>query len=409
MRASPGRPGSRIKRFIVDAVLEPLIPLRRIESYVLFWARAVVAARKPFIIGVTGSVGKSTTTAMIAAVLAHPDARPIVGRVGCTSDNMNDDVGLAATLLHFTGLSTLPWAYHSRLWVLCVTPLLALRAALGRYPKVMVLEFGVGSTADLHRMVTIARPSVSVVTRIGAAHLEKLKTLQGVVHEKSALVRAVPRSGLVVLGEDHDSVAQLEQAAVAPVVRVPGKGMELSRNITGVVCAHLGIPQHAIQAALADFKPPQRRLHKLDFRCMTVIDDTYNANPMSMKLGLDTLFESAHPRRRRVAILSYMGELGDDAARYHQEVGVYARDRAHVVIGVGELAEHYSPDFWFPTSEACAGQIESLLCFGDCVLVKGSASARMEQVVRKLSEVAAKPDTAALRAGFDLGPVQSLR
>ena len=101
MRAFLGKFGLKVKRFIVDVIVEPLIPLRRLESYLVFWARFVFRLRKPFVIGITGSVGKSTTTAMIAAALSHQDAAQFVGPVGHTFDNMNDDVGVSATLLRF--------------------------------------------------------------------------------------------------------------------------------------------------------------------------------------------------------------------------------------------------------------------------------------------------------------------
>ena len=386
--------GSKVKRFVVDVILEPLIPLRRLESYVVFWARFVFRLHKPFVIGITGSVGKSTTTAMIAAALSHQDAARFVGPVGHTFGNMNDDVGVSATLLRFDYVLELPWAYHRRLAVLWLVPLRALRAAMGPYPKVMVLELGVGSTANFERMVTIAPPNVAVVTRIGPAHLEKLKTIEGVLREKGELVRAVPASGLVVLGEGHHYVSQLEQMAHSPVIKVSGQGIELSQNIARAVCRHMGIPDDVATSALRDFKRPAGRLNQLEFVGMTVIDDTYNANPMSMKLGLDTLAQIARSGHRRLAILSGMGELGQEAPRYHEDVGAYARGRADVLIGVGDLSKHYVPDHWFETSDACAAQIGALVRFNDCVLVKGSASARMWTVVEKLREIAKKRQSA---------------
>lgn len=388
MRAFLGKLGLKVKRFIVDVILEPLIPLRRLESYLIFWARFVFRVRKPFVIGITGSVGKSTTTAMVAAVLSHRDAQRFVGSVGHTFSNMNDDAGVSATLLRFDYVLELPWAYPRRIAMLCLLPFRALRVVMGRYPKVMVLEVGVGSTADLHRLVTIAPPNVSVVTRIGAAHLEIVKTLEALVEEKGALVRAVPPSGLVILGQNHDYVSQLEQMARAPVIKVSGQGVELSRNITRAVCRHMGIPEEVVSSALREFKSPKGRLNRLELAGMTVIDDTYNANPLSMKLGLDTLAETARPEQRRMAILGGMSELGEESPRYHEEVGAYARSRADVLIGVGDLSKHYDPDHWFDSSDACAHGIESLLRLDDCLLVKGSASARMERVVTRLREIA---------------------
>lgn len=380
--------GLKAKRFIVDVVLERLIPLHRLESHLVFWARFVFRVRRPFIIGITGSVGKSTTTAMVAAVLSHRDADRIVGPVGCTFGNMNDDVGFAATLLRYDYVLELPWSYPGRIALLFSLPFRALRVVTGRYPKVMVLECGVGSTANLHRLVTIAPPDIAVVTRIGAAHLELMKTLDGVVQEKSALVRAVSPSGLVILGQGHDYVSQLEQVARAPVVKVTGQGVELSQNITRAVCRHMGVPDAVVSSGLKDFKSPEGRLNRLELAGMVVIDDTYNANPLSMKLGLDTLASMAGQGQRRLAILGGMAEMGEESRRYHEELGDYARSRADLLIGVGELSRHYSPDHWFDSSDACADGIEKLLRCDDCVLVKGSASARMSRVVTKLREIA---------------------
>ncbi len=376
-----------IKQFIVALCLEPLMPLRRLESYVVFWAHLVYRIRKPFIIGITGSVGKSTTTAMVAAVLSHRDAERIVGPIGCTFSNMNDNLGVAATLLRFDHVFELPWSYPGRLALLLSLPLRALHVVTGRYPKVMVLECGAGSTANLHRLVTIAPPNIAVVTRIGAAHLELMKTLDGVVQEKSALVRAVSPSGLVVLGQGHDYVSQFEQMSRAPVVKVGGQGVELSQNIARAVCHHLGIPESVVSSGLKDFKSPEGRLNRVELGGMVVIDDTYNANPLSMKLGLDTLASTVGQGQRRVAILGGMSEMGEDSSRYHEDLGIYARSRADLLIGVGELSRHYSPDHWFESSDACVDGIEKLLRSDDCVLVKGSASARMSRVVTKLRQI----------------------
>ena len=393
-----GKFGQKVKKLIVDVVLEPLIPLDRLESYLIFWARCVFWLRKPFIIGITGSVGKSTTTAFVAAVLSHRDAPRTIGPVGCTLENMNDNVGLAATLLDFKSFLVLPWSYVGRLTMFCWLPFRALSVALGSYPKVMVLEFGVGSTASFRRLVAIAPPDIAVVTRIGAAHLEMMKTLDGVVREKSLLVHAVPQSGLVILGQGHEHVSHLEQAARAPVVKVSGQGIELSQNVARAICQHMGIPDEVVNSTIKEFKNPKGRLNRLDLAGMTVIDDSYNANPMSMELGLDTLDKTATPSHRRLAVLGFMAELGAEGPLYHAQVGAYARSRTDLLIGVGELSKLYKPDHWFDSSEACADAIENLLCMNDCVLVKGSHSARMELVVKQLRKIAERRQLVPVQA-----------
>lgn len=397
MVAFQGEFSSKVKRFIVDSILEPLLSRRRLESYLSFWAHLVVKVHKPFIIGITGSVGKSTTTAMLAAVLSDQDAGQYVGTVGSTVGNMNDDVGVPATLLRFGHGFEIPHGYFRRIALLLWLPFQALRVVVGRYPQVMVLECGTDGRGNFARAIAIAPPDVAIVTTIGAAHLENLKTLEGVAQEKGALVRAALPSGLVVLGQGHDYVGLLEQAARAPVVKVSGRGVELSQHITRAVCRHMAVPDEIVSSALRDFKGPEGRLNRLELAGMTVIDDTYNANPLSMKLGLDTLAQAAGLEHRRFAILGVMAELGGDGPRYHEEIGVYARDRTDVLIGVGALAKYYSPDLWFETSDACADGIESLVRMNDCLLVKGSASAKMGRVVKRLCEMAEKRQSELLR------------
>lgn len=378
----------RLKRFVVDRILDPLIPLRRLESFVIFLGRLVFRIRKPFVIAITGSVGKSTTTAMVASVLSCRDARRVVGLVGETIGNMNDNLGVAATLLRFDNVLELPWNYLERISLFLSLPFRALRVLLAPYPKVLVLECGVGDTANLKELVTIAPPTVSVVTRIGAAHLDKLKTIEGLIDEKGALVRAVPPSGLVVLGQDHEYVSRFEQMARAPVVKVSGQGVELSQNIACAICRYMGVPDEVVVSALKDFKNPKGRLNRLQIAGMTVIDDTYNANPLSMKLGLDTLARESGPDARKLAVLGGMSELGENGASFHEDVAAYARSRSDVLVGVGELARHYDPDIWFENSEACADQIGNLVRPGDCILIKGSASTQMSKVVERLRELA---------------------
>ena len=169
-----------------------------------------------------------------------------------------------------------------------------------------------------------------------------------------------------MLNRSNPVVAGLAAESRAPVVEVQGRGTELAQNIARAIARHLGVPDTAIEDALRDLEPVRRRLDKRVANGMTIIDDAFNANPLSMKLALDVLAESAPPGARRVAILGTMRELGSQAVMYHEEIRAYARSRADLILGVGEHAEHYSDRHVFPDSHACAAAFAT--SFGPAML-----------------------------------------
>lgn len=350
-------------------------------------ARFVLWRRRPIIVGVTGSVGKTTTTEALGAVLTHPETRRLVGDTWRTANNLNNWVGLPLVILGYRDWRRTPW---QRLVFLLTAPVRALwLATAGPYPGVLVLEYGTDRSGYLGPSVALAPPRIAVVTSIGPAHLRGLGSLAGVAQEKGTLVRGAPPDGLVVLGDGHDFVDDLERQSRAPVTRVTGRGLDLSKNVARVVCRHLGVPDAVIEEALRDLQPAKGRLNLLEAGGLTIIDDSYNANPLSMRLGLDTLAAITPAGGRRVAVLGTMGELGEASASYHRDIGAHARRCADLLVGVGEMGRSYDPDRFFPDSDACADAIGGLVTPGDCVLVKGSASVGMRKVVQRLTEPAA--------------------
>jgi len=123
--------------------------------------------------------------------------------------------------------------------------------------------------------------------------------------------------------------------------------------------------------------PPQGAATKSD--SYTTSRDV--TNPLSIRLALDTLNERAQPGQRRVAMMGALLELGEKTVSYHEQLGAFARQRADVVIGVGELARHFRPDHWFASSSQCADRLEEFIRAGDCLLVKGSSSIQMNLIV----------------------------
>lgn len=361
--------------------------LRAICSWYLYpWASLVVRCRRPYVIGVTGSVGKTTTKEMIAAVLETEEARTRVGLMWKTQGNMNCNFGIPLTLLGFfhwpaTNMQAVRW--------MLVAPFRALAlATFSRYPRVLVLEYAAAWACDVGRNAKLVRPHIAVVTAVGPAHLERFGTVERLVEEKSALVRSVAPTGLVVLGSDNDAAARMERCALAPVVKVPGRGRELSENIARTVAGRLGVAEESTARAIAAHPGYPGRLVVVSRPTLTIINDWFNANPLSMKLGLDTLATVGAAHQRKVAILGTMGELGADASRYHREIADYAHERASLVIGVGDLAQQYRPDRWYASSEDCVNDLAQIVRPGDCVLVKGSHSAHLNTVAAHLERLA---------------------
>jgi UDP-N-acetylmuramoyl-tripeptide--D-alanyl-D-alanine ligase len=369
-----------VRAFAEKALIVPLLSA---------CAALVIRTRRPLVIAVTGSVGKTTTKETIAGVLMHPASRATLGRLRKTPGNMNTNLGIALVVLGYED-----WFTSVRDWVtqLLLLPFRTLAlATVAPYPDVLVLEIAAGSVSSVPRNCRIVRPRIGALTEIGPAHLDYFGTIENILRAKGALVRAIPPSGLVVLNRSNPVVAGLAAESRAPVVEVQGRGTELAQNIARAIARHLGVPDTAIEDALRDLEPVRRRLDKRVANGMTIIDDAFNANPLSMKLALDVLAESAPPGARRVAILGTMRELGSQAVMYHEEIGAYARSRADLILGVGEHAEHYSDRHVFPDSHACAAALGDLLRPGDVVLIKGSAVLQLDVVVKTLKGTAVSP------------------
>jgi len=293
-------------------------------------------------------------------------------------------LGLPLTVLLFK--DWLDANIFRRFAVLFLLPLRVVWLAFTRrYPDVFVLEYGTSWNGHIHRLAVLAPPRIAAITAIGPAHLERHKTLEGVANEKCAIICPVGPDGLVVLGDVGRFVSHFERLSQAPILRATGYGVELSCNIASAIARHLGIPDEVIGTALEGFEPPQGRMNRVEAAGLTIIDASYNANPLSMQFGLDTLARSIQPGQRRVAVLGSMAELGDGTRAYHHEIGIYARSRTDLLIGVGDAAKDYMPDHWFVDSDACASGINGLVRSGDCVFIKGSASVRMSKVVAKLT------------------------
>lgn len=358
-----------------------------VAHYLAVWARLILVVKRPLVIGVTGSAGKTTTKEAIFHLLkALAKEGKLKGEIGASSGNLNSETGLPLAILRFKEApeTRLGW-FGLMVWV----PVQALLVLLSSYPRYLVLEYAADKPGDIAYLANLARPSLAVITAIGPAHLELFGTVRQVAKEKLSLVRAMPQGSPVIIHREVVLPRELEKTY--RVTRVDGRGREVARRLACDVARALGVKlsEKQTERLFKDFELPPQRL--TTFRCgdWWVIDDVYNANPLSMWLAFEELkLLGQQQAGRRVAILGDMLELGHEAPTYHREIGQAARRVADLVIGVGPLAQAYQGKYWYETSRTASREIEQFLKPRDIILVKGSRGMRMEEIVETLKRQA---------------------
>jgi len=348
----------------------------------------------PVLIGVAGSNGKTTTKEMLASILR---AAAGADRVLATTGNLNNDIGLPLTLLRMR-------ANHR--WC--------------------AIELGMNHKGEIAYLADIAGPTVAVVTNAQREHLEFMGSVDEVAEENAAILRALPADGAAVINADDGHAGAFRAAAgarrvidfaldrgatvtgryelkplsssiriscsageAAATLAIPGAHNVLNA-LAAAACAHAaGIEPEAIGRGLSAFRPYAGRLQvKETGEGMTVIDDSYNANPDSVRAAIDVL---AGARGRTVLVLGDMGEVGDEGPDFHSEVGRYARERGiSSVLALGESTAHTVAAFGpgarhFATMADLADALDRARDKGTTVLVKGSRFMRMERVVAALT------------------------
>ena len=370
------------------------------------------------VVGVTGSVGKTSTKEMIAAVLSQKF------RTLKTQGNFNNELGLPLTVFRLT-----------------------------KEDEIAVLEMGISHFGEMHRLAKIARPDTCVITNIGQCHLEFLKDRDGVLKAKTEifdfldekahiilngeddklnLVRNVKgiepvRFGICPQGADADperaesmqqsgSGAEKEWSVWADeleglgidgircrihtpsgtfkvTVPIPGRHMVMNALAGTAVGLTYGMSLEEIRAGIESLETVGGRFHIIHAPCCTVIDDCYNANPMSMRASLGILKDVD---TRTVAVLGDMGELGSDEIAIHRELGKYAAEcGVDLIIGIGELSASLIEGIkssgkeqdwlYFRTVQDFLDNRAGVIKKGDTVLIKASHFMQFDKIVETLS------------------------
>jgi UDP-N-acetylmuramoyl-tripeptide--D-alanyl-D-alanine ligase len=339
---------------------DPLAALGRLATA---WRRALRAK----VVGITGSTGKTSTKDLLAGMLAPHR------RVVATAQNLNTEIGL---------------------------PLTVLGAPPGT--EVLVLEMAMRGAGQIAELAAIAEPDVGVIVNVGPVHLELLGSVEAIAEAKAELIAALEPGGTAVVPAGEPLLEAHRRADVHTVtfgpggdavelplgLTVPFTSAHMRRNALAALAAARGVgvePSGEITVALSNLRGQRIELAG----DVVVVNDCYNANPMSMRAALDDLAASAPGRR--VAVLGDMLELGPGAAAFHEEIGAAATAAGvELLVTVGPLAQRISAAFeggghhHVADARAAAALVPDLLEPGDTVLVKGSRGVGLEVVAQAL-------------------------
>lgn len=346
------------------------------------------------VVGITGSVGKTTAKEMVAQALSA------TFRVLKTAGNQNSQVGVPITV-----------------------------CGLRKDHTAAVVEMGVSMPGEMSRIAAVVKPTCAVMTNIGVSHIEFMKTRENILREKAHIADYLPGGGALFVNGDDDLLPTLKDSLGGKVVTfglgpgcdwrayglneadkgtfftcqsptgektelfVPAAGEHNVRNALAAmaVARYLGVPAEDAVRAISAYKAPAMRQQVVEVNGLLIIDDSYNASPDSMRSAIDVL----HSRKvtgKRVAVLADMLELGDFSQQGHREVGEYAREKGvDLLVGVGPLAKEIAAGYgdgaqWFEDNGQAVAYLKEVLQDGDAVLVKGSRGMQTDQIVAALKE-----------------------
>lgn len=345
------------------------------------------------VIGVTGSNGKTTVKEMVASILAAAFG---VDQILATRGNLNNDIGVPLTVFR-------------------------LNASM----KAAVVELGMNHPGEIADITAVAQPTVGLVNNAQREHQEFMESVEAVAKENGSVIQGLPPDGIAVFPAD-DAYTNLWRAFAGQrkvmtfglskdadvtctfavndfgsdlSITAGGKQFQVKLSAAGVhnvrnalaatACAlAIGVPQDAVIRGLEAFAPVNGRLQRKTAKSgALVIDDTYNANPDSVRAAIDVLSHASSPR---VLVLGDMGEVGDEGPQFHAEIGNYARDCGiEHLLTLGTLAKHASEAFGkgathFADIDSINQAAEALVTAGTTALVKGSRFMKMERVVQHL-------------------------
>ena len=346
------------------------------------------------VVGITGSVGKTSTKEMIASVLSQKY------NVLKTEGNFNNEIGLPLTIFN-----------------------------IREEHEIAILEMGISDFGEMHRLAKMARPDICVITNIGLCHLENLGDRDGILKAKSEIFDFIKEDASIVLNGDDDKLSTVKNVnGIAPaffglskeldayatditprslqgilctlhldenidvLIPIPGEHMVYNALAGALIGKKLGLTSKEIKAGIEALVPVSGRNNLIATDSLLIIDDCYNANPISTRASLDVL---ASATTRKVAILGDMFELGEKEKELHKEVGAHAAEKnIDVLVAIGTLSKNTADGakdrnsdmlvLHYDTKADFLKVAKDILQTNDTVLVKASHGMEFPEIVEKL-------------------------
>ena len=344
------------------------------------------------LVAITGSNGKTTTKEMIGSIVSsHLKSRK---KLLMSQGNFNNDIGLPLSLLN-----------------------------IQKIQKCAVVEMGMNHKGEISYLSKIAIPDIAVITNIAEAHIEFFGSKKGIAKAKSEIFEGLKKDGTAIINRDDEFYSLMKNAArtkkiisfglnkksdvylkktaqgISQIhtpkgsvnIKVKLQGEHNLKNVLAAVASTIAlkIPLKTIKKGIEAIKPVHGRLEvKKGFNGSMVIDDTYNANPESMRAAIDVL---ANKDYEKILIIGDMGELGKKAAQYHASIATHINKKKTLhVVGIGKLTKHTIDKCngnakWFNNKKELIQYVKSKIRKNSCVLIKGSRFMKMEEVVEALT------------------------
>ncbi len=355
------------------------------------------------VVAITGSAGKTTTKDIVYSVLKQKY------NTIKTEGNFNNEIGVPLTIFR-----------------------------IDETTEVAVIEMGMNHFNEIHRLCKMGRPNAVIITNIGYSHIENLGNREGILKAKCEIFDFLEEGGIKILNGDDDMLSTLRNKETNTCfyttmtdiygsedfyadeikengidgiscqihkgsekfyvnIQIPGKHMVLNALSAAAAGYYFGLDFNQIKKGIESFEPTKMRMDIIKTDKYTIINDVYNANPVSMKAGIDVL---SNANLRKVCIIGDMFELGDFAPKLHFEVGEYAaKKHIDVIICIGEislnmyngalkqaeLAKMSTENiFYFKSQEEFFEKIDNILKKGDIILIKASRGMKFEKTIEKI-------------------------